>query len=436
LSVGVPVTLFGLIFGLIFEAERWIVWSTLVGAVVLLPAAIAARRGIKWGVAVIGPVTVASLVAVPLGTAFFYALYVWPERPPLEVATYALGIDALALWVGWRHARSAFLYLRAGDRDLLFWDYSRSISKPPASFRVWKNLKRALPSKRAKALAWVLVALPVGVIVLLGLTLALGATIGFVPKAAIDFVAEVVGGLVLYAAIVTVFFLYRYGARHVAPGVAAVQYEDHRAPILLLRSFKDENIQIQREFSPVLGIFYQFLPKRLDEFLEESLRSYGPVIAIGRPKEAVPPLGAAREYAGTDWELLVERRISESQFVVAILGRTEGLAWEMSTIMRLSARDKLILVVPPVLRARDVSERWESISRALKERFELPANAALISWYGDSVLAATARRFYRQVDGYRIALAWVLRARSEIVLRTQQRRPVADKSHESTSGVW
>jgi hypothetical protein len=84
-----------------------------------------------------------------------------------------------------------------------------------------------------------IVALPAGVISLLALISTLEFTMGFAPKRASEFLGELLGGLLIYAVILVVFFLFRYGLRQIAPSAAAVQREDQRAPILLLRSFKD-----------------------------------------------------------------------------------------------------------------------------------------------------------------------------------------------------
>jgi hypothetical protein len=279
---------------------------------------------------------------------------------------------------------------------------------------MWKNLKQVQPIKRVKTLVYIIVALPVGAICSLALFLVLSITFDFQISTEREFFNDLIVSLVVCAGIFTAFFLLRYGLRHIAPSAAAVQQEDLRATILLLRSFADENIKIPRRINRFIGFYMLFFPMRLDEFLEENLHSYGPVIAIGRPKESLPPLGAAREYVSDDaWESLVERRIGESQAVVAILGHTEGLAWEMSAIMRLSARHKLRLIIPPLLRASEVIERWEKMSTALETRSELPVNAAVVFWEGDSMKVLTARRFYRFVDGYRIALAFAFKGLSE-----------------------
>jgi hypothetical protein len=78
------------------------------------------------------------------------------------------------------------------------------------------------------------------------------------------------------------------------------------------------------------------------------LNDYGPVIAIGRPGEWAPPLGAARKYVTDDWQGEVLDLINKCQLIVVILGKTNGLAWEIQQLIRLGVLKKLILVIPPV----------------------------------------------------------------------------------------
>jgi hypothetical protein len=72
----------------------------------------------------------------------------------------------------------------------------------------------------------------------------------------------------------------------------------------------------------------------------------------------------------------------------------------------LTARQKLILVVPPMLKPKQIIDRWEKMSKALDANFELATNAMIISWDGDSVKILTTGKLNRQADAYLIALAW------------------------------
>lgn len=377
-------------------------------AAVVLPPAIAAARGIKWGVAVIAAIVTVFAFGTPVLLFCVYGL------------TSALPWLLFVSWGGVTYLRRVIPYLRSGHRNIVFYDYQLSLPEP-RHFRTWHDFKVAPPNKRVKAFLWFLLAIPAG-IVFWYMTRVILYLLTYLVTGSFDLdekISSVIEGTLLIGAATVVLFIVRHGLRHIAPSAAVVRHEDRRSPILLLRSFKDENISMYRfgsgfsTFVPPLANWL-ILRKRLDEFLEESLRSYGPAIAVGRPKEALPSLGAAREYVSDDnWMSLVELRIRQAQLVIAILGGTEGFGWEMSAILRLSAREKLIMVVPPSLRARKMSEQWEKVSKALDVGFELPANAIMLSWVNNTITVLTADQKCRQAAGYRMALAWLLDVRRQ-----------------------
>jgi len=392
------------------------VWAVLTSfAIVPIPAAIAAWRGIKWGVAII---TVIGMIGLGAILVFFVSRALGESDIWHKVVELILA--AFILWVGWLHVSVVFPYLRSGDRGVLFFEYGRRGTA--TSFGLWHNFKAAPANKRVKALALMLVAFPAGAISFLVLARMLAMITRAVPGITTPLlgifdVTELLSAFVLCAAFGATYFLFRHGLRYLAPSAAAMRHEDQRSPVVLLRSFRDENISMRRGFAiqVLFGLAFTEMPKRLDELLEQSLHFYGPVIALGRPKEAVPSLGAAREYVSdTDWMSLVETRLREAGVIVAMLGDTEGFVWEMSAILRLSVRHKLILVVPPMLSAHQKSERWERISKALDLRFELPTNALAVSWNDGYMNVATAARMYQDVEAYHMGLAWVLNAGQQV----------------------
>jgi hypothetical protein len=100
-----------------------------------------------------------------------------------------------------------------------------------------------------------------------------------------------------------------------------------------------------------------------EELISRVLVDCGPVIAIGRPGETVPPLGAARLWVSNqDWRARVEELLEECQLVVMILGRTsgdDGLAWEIERLFAINQPEKFVLIIPP-LRPRELTKRWET----------------------------------------------------------------------------
>lgn len=138
--------------------------------------------------------------------------------------------------------------------------------------------------------------------------------------------------------------------------------QDMRREVLFLRSFDDDDLVIRTHrmvrHSPVeLATTQPF--ERFEVALTWSLWRVGPVCAIGRPdsRRRLQPLGAAREYySDATWQQAAGRRIADSALIVFVLGRTEGLQWEIAQAKQQSVLGKCLFVVPPVLLA-DVQER-------------------------------------------------------------------------------
>jgi hypothetical protein len=86
------------------------------------------------------------------------------------------------------------------------------------------------------------------------------------------------------------------------------------------------------------------------------------VIAIGRPGESLPPLGAARLWVSNDeWQARVMELLGKCQRVVMIMGEIEGkpgLTWEFQRLLEFGSPEKVVFVVPPV--SEEVAaERWK-----------------------------------------------------------------------------
>jgi hypothetical protein len=157
-----------------------------------------------------------------------------------------------------------------------------------------------------------------------------------------------------------VWFLLTKAKRLRALNSAQWRAIDRRSHILLLRSFQDDLTPIQRRLP-----FTTWQPSdlysrswTLEEALEREISACGPVVAVGRPGEALRPAGAAREYLRDDeWKERVADLITRARFIVMVAGKTEGVTYEYAAIREFAALDKLMLVFPP-LGADETRERW------------------------------------------------------------------------------
>lgn len=153
---------------------------------------------------------------------------------------------------------------------------------------------------------------------------------------------------------------------------------DARERVLYLRSFGDDDIRLTTALQRTLGFllpFTRFFVR--DVTFEESVAGaaavYGPVVAISDPEQTGRPLGAAREHpiSAADWKQAVTQRVEEAVAVLAVLGKTTGLAWEIQNIRALGLLEKLILIVPPV-GTDELMTRWEALSHSLPELGRVP----------------------------------------------------------------
>jgi hypothetical protein len=161
-------------------------------------------------------------------------------------------------------------------------------------------------------------------------------------------------------------FPFRIGKRLIAERAHEVGSRDNRAPVLFLRSFADDNIDL-----PSMSALRRYLTGRnflwnyttFEEMLVRVFCDCGPVVAIGRPGEMIPPIGAARQWLSNDtWKRHIEELLSQCRVVVMVLGEirpNDGLSWEVQKVFESSNIEKLIIVVPP-LPETQIRLRWEA----------------------------------------------------------------------------
>lgn len=190
---------------------------------------------------------------------------------------------------------------------------------------------------------------------------------------------------------------------------------DRRAPVLLLRSFRDDPARVRARRKPVL---WPLVLRRLgsegsfEEVLTIALADTGPVVAIGRPGETQVPVGAAREYLANDaWQGRIQQLVAEAALVVILIGDTPGLAWETEHLLAPAVRGRVLFVVPPVGEA-EAARRWSALRSRLAQAGadlaglpEAVTNVVVFSVEGAG--AAEARLYVardRTLEQYELAL--------------------------------
>jgi hypothetical protein len=108
-----------------------------------------------------------------------------------------------------------------------------------------------------------------------------------------------------------------------------------RPPVLYLRSFDDD-----RRAARIKGQLTE------EEHLGKVLSQIGPFVAVGRPGESFPTVGASRVYVGdAEWQSTVDELLRSARLVVIRTGQTTGLEWEVERAVRLLAPERLVLLV-------------------------------------------------------------------------------------------
>jgi hypothetical protein len=215
-----------------------------------------------------------------------------------------------------------------------------------------------------------------------------------------------------------------------ALGAAGTLQRDRRRPILLLRSFGDDMIGLKgrRGVRLPFGLDEMFA-RTFEEVITRELSRYGPVVAIGRPGESLPVVGAAREYVQSeDWQRKVSSLVDEALLIVALIGITKGLAWELNEISNRGALHKLLLVMPPTSeREDDLHLRWAAFRdlavRSGQRDVPEPANLTRTLLI-DVKKALLFESHSRDVNGYRAAFDEAMRRRfSNADVRTSAPQP-------------
>lgn len=145
------------------------------------------------------------------------------------------------------------------------------------------------------------------------------------------------------------FQLLRSGWKYDVVSAEQMMATDPRTPVVYLRSFEaDSEIVLRpdgfwhKAATSLIDYAVTFSP---EQELAEILNRVGPVIAIGKPGEPLPELGAARLYVGdADWKAKVTDMMARSRLVIIRTGSTPNLQWEIERTMARVAQRQILFV--------------------------------------------------------------------------------------------
>jgi len=159
----------------------------------------------------------------------------------------------------------------------------------------------------------------------------------------------------------------RLARRLIQPWVTQRLDNDGRRPVLLLRSFADDSLEVQppRRMTHGLESLAGEPYIRFEELVAWKAQGFGPLIAIGQPGTVLQPLGAARYYfSDDDWQTAIEERAHTCLSVFMVVGRSPGLIWEISHLRATERLAKAVFIFPPVPESELIA-RAEVLASAL-----------------------------------------------------------------------
>jgi hypothetical protein len=209
---------------------------------------------------------------------------------------------------------------------------------------------------------------------------------------------------------------------------------DSRPPILYLRSFQDDQLRLRAPAVDGRSSIESWHRAGVEEIVVNRLWRFGPVVAVGRPREQFPPAGAVRDYllgeaakGEEDWQERVAEWMAISGLIVVVLGRTEGLAWEVAKLVALDQWSRVVLVLPPV-RPKDLRARWNSFRTVVAQaggpllpaEVELARALAVLEYGGRIHLITSERRDY-------VAYQVMAEAAAALILGDARLRPLSPR---------
>jgi len=187
-------------------------------------------------------------------------------------------------------------------------------------------------------------------------------------------------------------FMVRHGKSIAALDAMDVMRRDPRAPVVYLRPFNEDArertthdldaaddygdlgnhlvVTQLRQLRMLFQGYFGLHDLTLEEEFSLAVREVGPMVAIGRPGEAVQTAGALRFYvADNDWKQAIEEVLPKASIVIWHAGTSQGTWWELETIVKNVDPRRVILIIPSPVRRADA---YHDLQRRSKDVLPIP----------------------------------------------------------------
>lgn len=147
---------------------------------------------------------------------------------------------------------------------------------------------------------------------------------------------------------------------------------------LYLRPFTDDRSRIAwpHDIGFLGSPWTLLIAPRFEELLSVAVVSEGPMLAIGRPGEPLPELGASRTYwPDTGWQDAVANTAHRVARVVVVAGLTAGISWELERLRSWDMLRKTLVLLPPMPAAATVTMMRRLLQDLGIDHFDLESYA-------------------------------------------------------------
>jgi hypothetical protein len=222
--------------------------------------------------------------------------------------------------------------------------------------------------------------------------------------------------------------------------IEGITAADSRPPLLFLRAFRDDQVNLAAPRYMSLGrLFAMAMPRQsLDHMLLTEGTLYGPMVALGNPRDAMPPYGVARGYFANEyWQSAVMQLARSSLAVVICVDDTDAMWWEIEHLVARDYLKKTLFLIHP--KFRDRTENLRIIGRLLPK---LTIADRLQRQVCDAFQTADVIGFFFEPDGslyvgksrfftffsYLLVTRWFLRRQFGLPLSSRAGRPLTAAS--------
>jgi hypothetical protein len=161
------------------------------------------------------------------------------------------------------------------------------------------------------------------------------------------FFACLIGAFFIWVMFGTAVNCVRHGRKLQTPSVEEIMRKDYRRPVLYLRPFARDSRAAGAEIVYDGQTRGWLITRTEEEQMVHVLQTIGPVIAIGKPGDPLPELGAARRYLkpGEEWQDVIEEWMAQASVVVLHAGTGQGLLWELQLAKHKLSHEQLLILL-------------------------------------------------------------------------------------------